>query len=57
MKTIEDYQKRTNHIKMYCESMIFKKERILQQYPNNIKEKAERDAYKDILFKLTYEKK
>lgn len=57
MKTIEDYQKRANHIKMYCESMIIKKERILQQHPNNIKERAERDAYKDILFKLNYEKK
>ena len=56
MKTIQDYQKRHNHIKQYCENMIYKKELILQEFPDNIKETAERNAYRDILFKLTYDK-
>jgi phosphopantetheine adenylyltransferase len=46
MKTIEDYQKRFNHLKNYCEKMILK----------NSEDTKIRNAYTDVLFKITYER-
>lgn len=57
METIQDYQKRFNHIVRYCKSQIYKREIVLEKYINNInscKLKAEIDIYKDVLYKLEY---
>jgi len=60
METLQDYEKRFKHIIKYCKSQIFKKENVLEKYPNNInsfKIRAEINAYKDILYKLEYNQK
>ena len=56
MKTKEDYQKRHNHIKNYCEKMIYKFTKTLEEYPGNYDARIKRKAYEDILFKLDYQK-
>jgi|GEM_PF-6931208 len=56
MKTIEDYQKRHNHIKNYCEKMIYKFTITLEEHPNNYDAQIKRKTYQDILFKLNYTK-
>lgn len=56
MKTIVEYQKRHNHIKNYCEKMIYKFTMVLEEYPENYDALIKRTAYQDILFKLDYKK-